>query len=47
MRDDVTFPCIVTGGLGMTKSMLTLMVAQTLSEYLDARAERDSASAMV
>ena len=47
VRDDVTFPCIVTGGLGMTKSMLTLMVAQTLSEYLDARAERDSASARV
>ncbi len=45
VRDDVTFPCIVTGGLGVTKSMLTLMVAQTLSEYLDARAERESATA--
>jgi len=40
VRDDVTFPCIMTGGLGLTKSMLTLMVAQTLSEYLDARAQR-------
>ena len=45
VRDEVTFPCIVTGDLGMTKSMLTLLVAQTLSEYFDARAERDSAVA--
>ena len=46
VRDEVTFPCIVTGGLGMTKSMLTLMVAQTLSEYLDARSEREGGSAL-
>jgi hypothetical protein len=46
VRDDVTFPCIITGGLGMTKSMLTLMVAQTLSEYLGARAESDIAGSM-
>ena len=45
VRDDVTFPCIVTGGLGVTKSMLTLMVAQALTEYLDARAERERAGA--
>ena len=43
VRDNVTFPCIVTGGHGMTKSMLTLMVAQTLSEYLDSLAARESA----
>jgi hypothetical protein len=30
----------------MTKSMLTLMMAQTLSEYLNARAERESAGAV-
>ena len=46
VRDDVTFPCIITGGLGMTKSMLTLMVAQSLSEYLGARAKSDSAGAV-
>lgn len=46
VRDDVTFPCIITGGLGMTKSMLTLMVAQTLSEYLGSRADRQSATAV-
>ncbi len=45
VRDDVTFPCIVTGARGVTKSMLTLMVAQALTEYLDARAERESAGA--
>lgn len=37
VRDDVTFPCIMTGGLGLTKSVLTLLMAQTLSEYLGAR----------
>ena len=47
LRDKVTFPCIVTGDHNMTKSMLTLLVAQTLSEYLEARAERGSAGAGV
>jgi len=43
VRDEVTFPCIVTGDLGISKSMLTLMLAQTLSDYLDARAQRERA----
>ena len=39
VRDDVTFPCIMTGGLGLSKSMLTLLMAQSLSEYLGARGQ--------
>ena len=46
IRDDVTFPCIVTGNLDLTDDMITLMVAQTLSEYLDAKAERQRGSAV-
>ena len=37
MRDDVRAPYILTGNLALTQGMLTLMVAQTLSEYLDER----------
>ena len=35
LRDSVSVPCIVTGDLSLTKSMLTLMMAHTLSDYLD------------
>lgn len=37
LRDKVSVPCILTGDLALNKNMLTLMIAQTLSDHLVAR----------
>ena len=37
LRNKVSVPCILTGDLALNRNMLTLMIAQTLSDHLVSR----------